>query len=146
MKVSGAAALAVPGHRWSCCGVSGSAPDSPAVSPPTAGQLATQLAYDGGPQGCPGEGQSADRDHPDGEVDAGASLLGPVHVLEVQQQCGFVGDQSRRRTEGQCGRRVPVVLLLAANGDRPDAGQQRDAEVVMMEVLPPKLIPPPAGP
>lgn len=58
----------------------------------------------------------------------------------------FVGDQSRRRTEGQCGHRVPVVLLLAANGDRPDTGQQRDAKVVMMEVLAAQLIPPPAGP
>jgi len=94
----------------------------------------------------PGQRQSTDGDDPDRQIDAGATLCGAVHVLQVQQQSRLVGDQRCCRTEGRCGHRMSLVYFPSSDSDGSHPGQQGDTKIVVMKCAPPKLIPPPAEP
>src|ERR1700733_15771738 len=82
-----------------------------------------------------GEHAARGGDAADRHVDRDPALLGPVDVLQVQQQRELVHDESEPDTVGDRGRGVPVQLLVAADRDPSYAGQHSDAPHVMVQVL-----------
>ena len=73
-------------------------------------------------------------DAADADIDRDPALLGPVDVLQVEQQGELIDDERQAAAVADGDRRVTAVPLLAADGDLADGGQQADAPHVVMQV------------
>jgi SAM-dependent methyltransferase len=92
---------------------------------PTQGAGQRQAGEEGADQGA----------EADAQVDRYPALLGPVDVLEVEQQRELVDDEGQAGAVGQGHRRVAAPLLLAVHGHAADPGDQPDAPHVVVQVL-----------
>jgi hypothetical protein len=85
-----------------------------------------------------GEGRPTERGGADPEVDRDPPLLGPVDVLQVEQQCELVDDQRETGAVGQC-RDGVVPSLATVDRDPSGTGDHADPPHVVVQVLPPTL-------
>ncbi len=81
------------------------------------------------PKGNRSDSESASGDDADGDVDTCAPLLRPVHVLQVDEQGRFVGDEGGRRPVRRGGAQVTAVMLSTTDSDPTNPGQQRDTQL-----------------
>ncbi len=94
------------------------------------------------PRGC----EAADADDAYRGVDADASLVGPVHILQIEKQRQLIDDQCGSGAVSNCGRGMATVPFSAAQRDGPEAGEHADPDVVMVKMFAADTIPPPLGP
>src|SRR4030088_1396621 len=102
-------------------GTNGRSP--PAEAGEQLAQLLPHLSDGMVPEAIGGEVEADEGGEDDDDVEAGASLLGPVHVLQVEPESVLVEDQRGTDPVADGEQRVPAGLV---DGECDEADQQQD--------------------